>query len=85
MPGAQSGPVPVIRMYGVTMNGHSVLAHVYGFHPHFFVKAPPNFCPRDCGDFKVTSSKSRDIFKMFDSYEMILVDDNIALKVGSFF
>lgn len=53
MPGAQTGPVPIIRMYGVTMDGHSVLAHVHGFHPHFYVKAPPNFNPQDCIDFKV--------------------------------
>lgn len=53
MPGAQSGPVPVIRMYGVTMEGHSVLAHIHGFHPHFYVKAPINFQLGDCLDFKV--------------------------------
>lgn len=53
MPGAQTGPVPVIRMYGVTMQGHSVLAHIHGFHPYFFVPAPANFKPADSRDFKV--------------------------------
>ena len=30
MPGAQRGPVPVLRMYGVTAEGHSVMAHIHG-------------------------------------------------------
>lgn len=53
MPGAQKGPVPILRMYGVTMEGHSVLAHVHGFHPYFFVKAPSGFQQMHCSDFKV--------------------------------
>lgn len=53
MPGATSGPVPILRMYGVTMDGHSVLAHVHGFHPYFFVQAPNNFQPSHCTDFRV--------------------------------
>ncbi|XP_067951635.1 DNA polymerase delta catalytic subunit-like [Watersipora subatra] len=52
MPGLQSGSVPIVRMFGVTMEGHSVMAHVHGFHPHFYVKAPPNFVSQDCWDFK---------------------------------
>ncbi|KAF6018928.1 POLD1 [Bugula neritina] len=52
MPGAQKGPVPILRMYGVTMEGHSVLAHVHGFHPYFFVKAPSGFQQMHCSDFK---------------------------------
>ncbi|XP_065184381.1 DNA polymerase delta catalytic subunit-like [Sycon ciliatum] len=41
MPGALNGPVPVVRMFGVTMDGHSVCAHVHGFAPYFYVPAPP--------------------------------------------
>ena len=40
MPGAQSGPVPILRMFGVTMEGNSVCAHIHGFLPYFYVPAP---------------------------------------------
>eukprot|EP00434_Breviolum_minutum_P041516 symbB.v1.2.036930.t1/scaffold5332.1/size28346/3 len=32
--------VPVLRIYGVTEEGHSVLAHVHGFEPYFYVECP---------------------------------------------
>jgi len=32
--------VAVLRMYGVTEQGHSVLAHIHGFEPYFFVECP---------------------------------------------
>lgn len=42
----QSSPeevVPVIRLYGVTEEGHSVFTHVHGFVPYFYIPCPPNF------------------------------------------
>lgn len=30
-----SDQVPILRIYGVTEEGHSVLAHVYNFEPYF--------------------------------------------------
>jgi hypothetical protein len=53
MPGSQQGPVPIMRMYGVTMEGNSVCCHVHGFSPYFFVSAPSNFADKDCYAFKV--------------------------------
>lgn len=38
--GSLEGPVPVIRLYGVTHDGHSVLAHVHGFTPYFYILPP---------------------------------------------
>lgn len=38
--GSTEGPVPVIRLYGVTQDGFSVLAHVHGFTPYFYVSLP---------------------------------------------
>ena len=35
--------VPVIRLYGVTEEGHSVFTHVHGFVPYFYIPCPPNF------------------------------------------
>ena len=40
MPGVQSGSVPILRMFGVTMEGNSVCAHIHGFLPYFYVPAP---------------------------------------------
>jgi len=38
--------VPVLRMYGVTEDGNSVLAHIHGFQPYFYVPCPDDF--QDC-------------------------------------
>lgn len=38
MPGNTVGPVPVVRVYGVTAEGHSVLVNVHGFLPYLFVQ-----------------------------------------------
>lgn len=46
------GPAPVLYMFGITIEGHSVLAHIHGFLPYFFVPAQPGFKEDDCGKFK---------------------------------
>ncbi|KAI9347758.1 DNA polymerase family B-domain-containing protein [Obelidium mucronatum] len=33
----------LLRLYGITEEGHSVLAHVHGFLPYFYVPAPAGF------------------------------------------
>ena len=52
MPGCKDGPKPIMRMYGVTENGNSVLCHVHGFVPYFFVPAPKGFNPEHCATFQ---------------------------------
>ncbi|RWS28033.1 DNA polymerase delta catalytic subunit-like protein [Leptotrombidium deliense] len=42
MPG-DSGDGAIVRIYGITETGHSVMAHVHGFTPYFFVEAPSTF------------------------------------------
>uniref|UniRef100_A0A0G4I0X9 DNA polymerase n=1 Tax=Chromera velia CCMP2878 TaxID=1169474 RepID=A0A0G4I0X9_9ALVE len=37
---AANDEVAVLRMFGVTKSGNSVLAHIHGFFPYFFVQAP---------------------------------------------
>lgn len=34
--GSKEGPVPIIRMYGVTPDGYSALVTVHGFTPYFY-------------------------------------------------
>ncbi|XP_005098812.2 DNA polymerase delta catalytic subunit [Aplysia californica] len=51
MPGATQGPVPIVRMCGITEDGNSVLAHVHGFTPYFYVPAQAGFKQEDCGKF----------------------------------
>jgi len=40
--GSLNPPVPIVRMYGVTQDGRSVLAHIHGFTPYFYVALPPS-------------------------------------------
>ena len=55
MPGSQVGPVPIICMYGVTMDGNSVAAYVHGFSPYFYIPAGQGFQPDDCAAFRVNN------------------------------
>lgn len=44
---------PVLRVFGVTEEGHSVLAHVRDFLPYFWVGAPRGFTNNDCKPFGI--------------------------------
>jgi DNA polymerase delta subunit 1 len=57
MPGAQRGPVPILRMFGVTNEGNSVCAHIHGFLPYFFVPAPLAFHDVHCTIFRQELNK----------------------------
>eukprot|EP01138_Halocafeteria_seosinensis_P001695 gb/GECG01001738.1/.p1 GENE.gb/GECG01001738.1/~~gb/GECG01001738.1/.p1 ORF type:complete len:1129 (+),score=127.59 gb/GECG01001738.1/:1-3387(+) len=50
--GSTSGPVPVIRLYGVTNEGISACCHIHGFTPYFFSSVPSNFDPNDIEQFR---------------------------------
>ncbi len=50
MPGPEEGPMPVMRVFGVTAAGNSVMAHVHGFAPYFYIKAPKAFPAEKCKD-----------------------------------
>ncbi|XP_053205338.1 DNA polymerase delta catalytic subunit-like [Panonychus citri] len=43
MPGVVNSVGPIMRVYGITMEGYSVMAHVHGFTPYFYIVAPPGF------------------------------------------
>ncbi|BHF57694.1 DNA polymerase delta catalytic subunit [Sparganum proliferum] len=52
MPGPDHSPVAIIRIFGVTESGNSVVAHVHGFMPYFYVRAPDNFQEAYVADFR---------------------------------
>ncbi|XP_055629007.1 DNA polymerase delta catalytic subunit [Toxorhynchites rutilus septentrionalis] len=58
MPGAQIGPVPVMRMFGTTQEGNSVCAHVHGFAPYLYVAAPRGFAKTHLKDFRTALDKA---------------------------
>ncbi|EUB64906.1 DNA polymerase delta catalytic subunit [Echinococcus granulosus] len=52
MPGPNHSPVPIIRVYGVSEKGHSVVAHIHGFMPYFYVSAPQHFMEKHLIEFR---------------------------------
>ena len=50
--GSTEPKAAVIRLFGVTKDGNSVTAHVHGFRPYFYVRAPPGFTQNDVGPFQ---------------------------------
>ncbi|EJT46496.1 hypothetical protein A1Q1_04928 [Trichosporon asahii var. asahii CBS 2479] len=45
---------PTLRLFGVTKGGNSMLAHVHGFRPYFYVAAPSGFLQSDLTPLKDT-------------------------------
>ena len=43
---------PIIRMYGVTADGNSILCHVHGFLPYMYFYCPQSFTENDIIPFK---------------------------------
>ncbi|WOG82090.1 hypothetical protein DCAR_0101251 [Daucus carota subsp. sativus] len=46
-----SGPAAIIRIFGVTREGHSVCCNVHGFEPYFYISCPPGMGPDDISNF----------------------------------
>ncbi|KAJ4831435.1 DNA polymerase delta catalytic subunit [Turnera subulata] len=47
----RSGPAAIIRIFGVTREGHSVCCNVHGFEPYFYISCPPGMGPDDISRF----------------------------------
>ncbi|KAK2445058.1 recovery protein [Trifolium repens] len=47
----RSGPAAIIRIFGVTKEGHSVCCKVHGFEPYFYISCPPGMRPDDISRF----------------------------------
>ncbi|XP_052189553.1 DNA polymerase delta catalytic subunit [Diospyros lotus] len=46
-----SGQAAIIRIFGVTREGHSVCCNVHGFEPYFYINCPPGMGPDDVSHF----------------------------------
>ncbi len=56
---------PILRMYGISKEGHSIMAHIHGFLPYFY-------CPvGNCTDAKIFQ----------DSLEQVLVNARAANNI----
>jgi DNA polymerase delta subunit 1 len=76
MPGASSGTVPIIRMWGVTEKGNSIQCNVHGFVSYFFVQAPPNFKENDCSLFRTALNVS----SAFLFFKLTIVVESIGIS-----
>ncbi|KAF3440626.1 hypothetical protein FNV43_RR18910 [Rhamnella rubrinervis] len=57
-----SGAAAIIRIFGVTMEGHSVCCHVHGFEPYFYASCPPGMGPDDISHFhKILEDRMREV------------------------
>ena len=45
--GSVEGPVPIVRLFGVSQAGESVMVSVHGFTPYFMASVPTNFALTD--------------------------------------
>lgn len=48
----RSGSAAIIRIFGVTREGHSVCCHVHGFEPYFYISCPSGMGPDDISHFQ---------------------------------
>ena len=51
MPGVKDAESAIMRMFGITANGNSIMCHVHGFFPYFYIQAPKGFTKEMCKSF----------------------------------
>ncbi|XP_077213499.1 DNA polymerase delta catalytic subunit-like [Tasmannia lanceolata] len=57
-----SGPAAILRIFGVTREGHSVCCHVHGFEPYFYISCPPGMGPDDISRFhQILEARMREV------------------------
>ncbi|ESN89921.1 hypothetical protein HELRODRAFT_91243 [Helobdella robusta] len=80
IPGSSIDNIPIITMYGVTMEGHSVAAHVHGFHPYLFVYAPDGFKDEDCEQFREAFNKAIKTMKASQDATHAVIGVEVLMK-----
>lgn len=82
MPGAAQGPVPIVRMFGITAEGNSVCCHVHGFAPYFYVPAQTGFKEEHLSDFKkeLNNAVIKDMRSNKESISQAVLAVDICMK-----
>ena len=87
MPGPVNGPCPVLRMYGVNMDGNSVLAHIHGFLPYLYVPAPSeDFNPANSVEFRAALNQAilKDMRSNRENVQEAVLDVEIVKKCSMY-
>lgn len=81
-PGSTQGPVPVLRMFGVTLSGNSICCHIHGFAPYFYVPAQAGFQAEHLADFQreLNAAVIRDMRSNKDGLSQAVLAVEICLK-----
>ncbi|KAJ3249040.1 DNA-directed DNA polymerase delta [Chytriomyces hyalinus] len=75
----------LIRMYGITQEGFSVLCHVHGFLPYFYIPAPNGFTEQNLQSFKeALDTAIRRDSKRQEIAGRAVIDVRIVLKQSIF-
>ncbi|XP_040289566.1 DNA polymerase delta catalytic subunit [Bufo bufo] len=82
MLGAIQGPVPIIRMFGITADGNSVCCHIHGFAPYFYVPCQLGFSREHLSDFKkeLNSAVIKDMRSNKDNIFQAVLAVDICMK-----
>lgn len=73
VPGGKGSAVPIIKIFGITREGHSVMAHVHGFTPYFYCKSPKQvMSPDECEAYRMQLENSAKKATSFDDSSIIL-------------
>jgi len=83
MPGASSGPVPIMRVFGVTKDGNSICCHIHGFHPYFFIPAPTSFTQDHLPAFRKALNAALIADMRSNPYEIVEAVLNVELMQKS--
>ncbi|XP_077313237.1 DNA polymerase delta catalytic subunit [Lithobates pipiens] len=82
MLGATQGPVPIIRVFGITAAGNSVFCHIHGFAPYFYVPCQPGFKQEHLSDFKkeLNNAVIKDMRSNKDNISQAVLAVDICMK-----
>lgn len=82
MLGATQGPVPIIRVFGITADGNSVFCHIHGFAPYFYVPCQTGFKQEHLSDFKkeLNSAVIKDMRSNKDNISRAVLAVDICMK-----
>ena len=75
------GQAAILRMFGVTEDGHSVCVHVHGFEPYFYAKVPDSFA--DGGHFLNSGSAVDHALRLADEGAEIIDIGGESTRPGS--